>query len=72
MTFHHTGWDPLEELHSHGHNIAQLIAAHNRNQELLRDLVSQHSDIVQLVKGLRSQVNQLQHQVTQFEQSRHQ
>lgn len=66
MTFHNTGWDPLTELETHRHNISQLIIGHNRNQELIRDLVEQHHQLVQLLKATRHQVDLLRHEVNEL------
>ena len=72
MTFHDTGWDPLIELETHRHNIGQLIVGHNRNQELIRDLVDQHHQLVQLVKATRHQVDLLRHEVNELRQQNNQ
>lgn len=64
MSFINPNFDPYLELQEtklevirHQNTIQQLIVGHNHNQELIRDLVQQHHQLVELVKHTRRQLD---------------
>jgi hypothetical protein len=66
--FHHTGWDPYQELQVAKYNIGELIKAHNNTQALLNDLVDQHRQLIAVSKSTRQQLDLLRIEVNTIRQ----
>jgi len=70
MSLLNPNFDPYLELQEtklevirHQNTIKQLIVGHNHSQELIRDLVEQHHQLVELVKHTRRQLDLLRQEV---------
>jgi hypothetical protein len=57
--FHHTGWDPHQELLNCVHNIGQLVLAVQNGSEIMKELVNKNTHQQQVIEQLMFQNRKL-------------